>query len=226
MTATHFDDVAAVYDETLPHHVVEHYLAKRSQFVLRSSPPPGRLLDVGCGTGALAARLAGLGYAVVGLDPSPGMLEVMRERAPEVEAVQGSGAELPFADGEFDLSLSVATMHHLADASGRDELAGLEAEMVANALDGCIAIGTRILREQLPGVKLACRIAADRLSVALDRVSRCPTLSLRPRPRPGRGCCCSTGTRWPTARSSRSRWRTSRPRRASTPTRSSASPRC
>ena len=37
---------------------------------------------------------------------------------------------------------------------------------------------------------------------------------------------CSTATPWPTARSSRCRWRTSRPPPASTPTRSTASPRC
>ena len=40
------------------------------------------------------------------------------------------------------------------------------------------------------------------------------------------GCCCSTGTRWPTARSSPCRSRTSRPPPASRPTRSTASPRC
>jgi SAM-dependent methyltransferase len=112
---THFDEVAAVYDETLPPHVTEHYLEKRTRFVLSSCPPPGRILDVGCGTGALAARLAGIGYDVVGLDPSQGMLDVMRERVPEVEAVQGSATEMPFGDGEFDLSLSVATMHHIAE---------------------------------------------------------------------------------------------------------------
>jgi SAM-dependent methyltransferase len=127
MTETDFDRVAAVYDETLPRHVVEHYLTRRSRFVLERSPPPGRLLDVGCGTGALAARLAGLGYTVVGLDPSQGMLDVLRKRAPEVEAVRGSGTELPFADGEFDLSLSVATMHHIA---GADAVRQTLAEMV------------------------------------------------------------------------------------------------
>ena len=115
MRETHFDDVAGVYDETLPPHVTEHYLEKRTRFVLSCCPPPGRVLDVGCGTGALAARLAGIGYEVVGLDPSQGMLDVMRKRAPEVEAVRGSATEMPFGDGEFDLSLSVATMHHIAE---------------------------------------------------------------------------------------------------------------
>src|SRR5207302_6270224 len=114
MTASHFDEVADSYDETIPAHVAEHYLRKRAAFVVEHCPR-GRLLDVGCGTGVLALRLAELGYDVVGLDPSEGMLEVMRRRAPGVQAVQGSGTELPFADGEFDVALSVATMHHIAE---------------------------------------------------------------------------------------------------------------
>jgi SAM-dependent methyltransferase len=112
---SHFDEVAGVYDHALPAHVTEHYLAKRAAFVRSACPPPARILDVGCGTGALAARLAGLGYLVAGLDPSDGMLKVLRERTPEVEAVRGSATEMPFAEDEFDLSISVATMHHIAD---------------------------------------------------------------------------------------------------------------
>ena len=124
MSGTHFDEVAARYDETLPPHVVEHYLEKRTGFLLDHCPPPARVLDVGCGTGALAARLARRGYQLVGLDPSEGMLEVMRKRAPAIEAVRGSGTEIPFGEGRFDLSLSVATMHHIADpAAVRQALA-------------------------------------------------------------------------------------------------------
>jgi SAM-dependent methyltransferase len=120
---SHFDTVADVYDETLPAHVVEHYLAKRTRFVLSTCPPPASVLDVGCGTGVLAARLADLGYEVTGLDPSEGMLTQLRERAPGIRAVRGSATQMPFEDDEFDLSLSVATMHHIADAPAvRDAL--------------------------------------------------------------------------------------------------------
>ena len=49
------------------------------------------------------------------MDPSAGMLDVMRHRAPRVQAVEGSAIAMPFSDGDFDLSLSVATMHHIAD---------------------------------------------------------------------------------------------------------------
>ena len=111
----HFDEVAEVYDESLPAHVTAHYLGKRTRFILAVCPPPARVLDVGCGTGALAAELTARGYEVTGLDPSEGMLSVLAERAPEVRAVQASATEMPFDDGEFDLSVSVATMHHIAD---------------------------------------------------------------------------------------------------------------
>jgi SAM-dependent methyltransferase len=109
----HFDEIAAEYDESLPPHVVEHYLAKRVAFIERLSPD-GRILDVGCGTGVVASRLAGLGHEVTGVDPSASMLEILRQRDPAVEAVQGSATALPFEDGEFALAFCVAVMHHIA----------------------------------------------------------------------------------------------------------------
>jgi ubiquinone/menaquinone biosynthesis C-methylase UbiE len=111
---SHFDRIADVYDESLPAHVVEHYLRKRTAFVL-GLVPAGSVLDVGCGTGALARRLVSAGYEVTGVDPSEGMLEVMRERSPGIQAVQASGTELPFDSDHFDLVLSVATFHHIAE---------------------------------------------------------------------------------------------------------------
>jgi SAM-dependent methyltransferase len=114
MSQSHFDHIASVYDESLPAHVVEHYLRKRAEYVA-SVCPRGDVLDVGCGTGALAARLALSGYAVTGVDPSQGMLDVMRARSSAVRAVRGSGTELPFPDDGFDLVMCVAVMHHVAD---------------------------------------------------------------------------------------------------------------
>ena len=77
--------------------------------------PRGQILDVGCGTGALAQRLAGEGYEVTGVDPSDGMLDVLRERAPSITAVHGDGTDLPFEDDSFDLAYCVAVMHHVAE---------------------------------------------------------------------------------------------------------------
>ena len=114
MSSTHFDEVADVYDESLPAHVVEHYLDKRVAYVAEHCPR-GRALDVGCGTGVLAARLASAGYDMTGCDPSPGMLARLRERWPHVGAVEAGGTALPFEDDSFDLVLCVAVMHHIAE---------------------------------------------------------------------------------------------------------------
>ena len=116
MSEETFDRIAGEYDESLPPHVVEHYLSKRVDFIAANCPHErwGVGLDVGCGTGVLAARLVARGFEMTGLDPSEGMLDVMRAEHPEVAAVRGWGDGLPFEDASFDLVLTVAALHHIA----------------------------------------------------------------------------------------------------------------
>ncbi|MEA2273309.1 MAG: hypothetical protein QOI98_2017 [Solirubrobacteraceae bacterium] len=114
MTSSHFDLIAEEYDESLPAHVVEHYLRKRTRYVSEHCPR-GKGLDVGCGTGVLAARLAAAGYEMTGVDPSGGMLDILRRDAPQVTAFEASGTELPFEDDAFDVVLTVAALHHIAE---------------------------------------------------------------------------------------------------------------
>jgi ubiquinone/menaquinone biosynthesis C-methylase UbiE len=74
-----------------------------------------RALDVGTGAGALALALAPSVREVVGLDPVPELLELARDRAtPNTEFVQGDGTALPFPDGDFDVSGTHRTLHHIA----------------------------------------------------------------------------------------------------------------
>jgi SAM-dependent methyltransferase len=69
--------------------------------------PGDRVLDVACGTGNAAAVAAAHGAVVTGLDGSPRLLSVARERVPGGEFVEGDAASLPFADHEFDAAVSV-----------------------------------------------------------------------------------------------------------------------
>jgi SAM-dependent methyltransferase len=114
MSESNFDRIADDYDDSLPAHVVDHYLEKRASFVIEHCPR-GSALDVGCGTGALAARLADAGYEMVGVDPSEGMLGVLEQRTSKVRGVRGSGTALEFPDSSFDLVYCVAVMHHIAE---------------------------------------------------------------------------------------------------------------
>lgn len=111
---TDFDRIAHEYDHSLPGHVVAHYLAKRLAF-LRAHAAPGPTLDLGCGTGVLAERVAAAGYGVVAVDPFRGMLEQLRARRPAFPIVQASGEALPFPDGTFALVYCVAVLHHVAE---------------------------------------------------------------------------------------------------------------
>jgi len=112
---TNFDTIAEEYDESLPAHVVEHYLRKRLAFIRAHVPPPGPVLDLGCGTGVLAERVADAGYRVTGLDPSRGMLRVLERHRHDIPVVAGTGVALPFADDSFGLTYCVAVMHHVAE---------------------------------------------------------------------------------------------------------------
>jgi SAM-dependent methyltransferase len=66
----------------------------------------GRCLDIGCGTGALVAPLAALGWTVVGVDISADQLRVARERGVDAELLLADAAALPFEDASFDAALA------------------------------------------------------------------------------------------------------------------------
>lgn len=84
--------------------------------------PGSRILDFGCGAGDLAfeaERLMGGKGSVVGIDPSPEMVKVARQKAAkknsgavfQVEAVE----RMSLPDGEFDVVMSSFVLHHLPD---------------------------------------------------------------------------------------------------------------
>jgi ubiquinone/menaquinone biosynthesis C-methylase UbiE len=77
---------------------------------------PGRVLDIGCGTGYLTRLLRG---SVVAVDQSEEMLELGRERVPRAEFLRADVPPLPFADGAFDLAFSSAVYSHLETAAER-----------------------------------------------------------------------------------------------------------
>lgn len=78
-----------------------------------------RVLDVGCGTGAMLRRFARSGAArLVGVDTSVGMLRTARrlsEGLNSLEFTGGSAAALPVRDSEFDLVMSSIAFHHFPD---------------------------------------------------------------------------------------------------------------
>ena len=72
-----------------------------------------RVLDVGCGAGALAYAVAPVAREVVAVDSDASMVEVARVNAPaNVRVELADGERLPFDDGEFDVAATLRTLHH------------------------------------------------------------------------------------------------------------------
>jgi ubiquinone/menaquinone biosynthesis C-methylase UbiE len=91
--------------------------------VAQAALAPGqRVLDLGCGTGALSlcAKQAQAGIDLVGLDPDPKALARARRKATRAGVAiafeQGFGDALPFPDASFDRALSSFMFHHLESA--------------------------------------------------------------------------------------------------------------
>ena len=82
--------------------------------------PGQRVLDLGCGPGALTAELiARMGpSAVAAVDPSESFVAAARERHPDADVRSASAERLPFGDGAFDACLAQLVVHFMADPAG------------------------------------------------------------------------------------------------------------
>jgi SAM-dependent methyltransferase len=95
-----------------------------------------RVLDVGCGPGALTAELVTRfgASAVSAVDPSGPFVAAARERQPQVTVRQAPAERLPFDDATFDASLAQLVVHFMADP-----VAGLTEMRRVTRRDGVVA---------------------------------------------------------------------------------------
>ena len=86
---------------------------------LAALEPGDRVLDVGCGTGQLTAKLAErVGVEnVAAIDPSKAFVEACRKRVASADVRVGSAEALPFADAEFDAVLAQLVIQLVDDPS-------------------------------------------------------------------------------------------------------------
>jgi SAM-dependent methyltransferase len=87
-------------------------LAEDALAELLTITPGERLLDVGCGDGALTERWVQRGAVVVGVDDAEDMVQSARRRGLDVRRVDARA--LPF-EGEFDAAVSNAVLHWISD---------------------------------------------------------------------------------------------------------------
>ena len=91
--------------------VAEKVTSIAEVLIPRANIEPGMdVLDVACGTGNVSIPAARLGARVTGLDLSPGLVAIARERGAEagvqIDWLEGDAQSLPFDDDSFDRVIS------------------------------------------------------------------------------------------------------------------------
>jgi ubiquinone/menaquinone biosynthesis C-methylase UbiE len=149
------------------------------------SLPVGVALDVACGTGRHTAYLASLGHEVIGLDRSPEMLRVAREKVPDGKFHEADLHDVPLANDSVDLVVCAVALSHVPDlARALTEFVRVlrpNGHLVISDSRGVIGdIGlplVKIARDGEPGyMPIWSRLASDYLAAALPlglEVRRC-----------------------------------------------------
>src|SRR6185312_8487056 len=114
--AASFDSVAAVYEASRP-----GYPARAVDWLVPADAT--RIADIGAGTGKFTRLLQAPGREVVAVDPSPHMLQVVRDTLPGVDAREGAAEQIPLSDGSADLVTFAQAWHWVDVARASAEVA-------------------------------------------------------------------------------------------------------
>ncbi|WP_256107565.1 class I SAM-dependent methyltransferase [Streptomyces sp. ODS05-4] len=132
-----FDALGAAYEEAFAHSAAHR---ASLEWLLGRLEPGSRVLDAGSGTGRpTAAALSAAGHRVTGVDVSPVMVALARERVPEADFHCADLRELPLEEGSFD---ALCVYFTLLTMSRRDQAAGLRRLVRAVRPGGAVAVAT------------------------------------------------------------------------------------
>ena len=112
-TGDHWERTAGWWQDEFTDGADPEYEEQILPLVHRHLGAATRALDVGCGEGQVARRVAGHGGAVVGVDPTPGQLATAAARGAGVRYARAAAEALPFATAAFDAALICLTLEHL-----------------------------------------------------------------------------------------------------------------
>lgn len=90
-------------------------------YLLENTPEKGKILSVGCGTGADFSKLLKISpdrFSITGLDPSPEMIEQAQKKFPQLKFICGTVGELPLVE-EYDSATLLFVLHFLPDTGDK-----------------------------------------------------------------------------------------------------------
>ncbi|MFC9932182.1 class I SAM-dependent methyltransferase [Streptomyces sp. NPDC127190] len=140
--------MTGLYDDPMRQPAADPYWntnVARHPGILRAVPEGcGDALDVGCGDGLLARKLAGRAKRVTGIDTSPDMIACARESAagnPQLAFVEGDFLTVELPGVEYDFVCSVTTIHHMDFEAALVRMRGLNFAALVDHLPVAVALG-------------------------------------------------------------------------------------
>jgi SAM-dependent methyltransferase len=110
--------IAGSYDDWLKSPVGRYIDGREKSLILDLIAPRvgERVLDVGCGTGEHLLLFMKKGCDITGVEPSPSMLDVAKQKlGSRADLYMGKAEELPFSDNEFDIVTMISSLEFLDD---------------------------------------------------------------------------------------------------------------
>lgn len=117
MKVDHYDTFAENYSKDNGSNLINAHYERPAMIDLAGDVNGRRILDAGCGSGPLSAALCARGAIVTGVDSSPAMVELARQRLGDDADlhVADLSQPLPFDDDAFDDVVASLVLHHLPD---------------------------------------------------------------------------------------------------------------
>ncbi len=154
---TSFGRQAATYDAVRP-----DWPAETIRWLVADRPPGSPVLDLGAGTGKGTRTLVALGLQATAVDPSEGMLAVLRQRVPDAVALQGEATAIPVPDGSVDSVIALQAWHWFDSRAAAAECARVLRP------GGTLGIAWHVRDERVPWVAAVSDAAGRREDPTAD----------------------------------------------------------
>lgn len=158
MTEAYREDLAYIHDSGFG-EFVRSAAPGLLAALRREGVRDGLVLDLGCGSGIWAERLAKRGYEVYGIDISAPMIKIASQRVPGGRFRRGSFLRLPFPPCDAVTSIGECFNYLFDDRSGRRELRRLFLRIYENLRQGGVLLFDMLesAEQHLTGVSGRCR---------------------------------------------------------------------
>lgn len=100
-----YQQFAYIYDELMEDAPYDEWVKITRYFMEKYIPQPSHIVDLGCGTGEIAVRLAKQGYKVTGVDLSEEMLALAQHKSNNVDGIQWICQDIRKLEGFRDIPL-------------------------------------------------------------------------------------------------------------------------